>query len=295
MNPHYFNQPIKLHPYLKETPWAGQKLSSRYGGAGIGEAYLLSARQGAESRLPGGLPFSVYLSQNGRDPRCFPLLIKAIDAAAPLSVQVHPDDVFASACEAEAGKNELWYIDRCTSDAALFIGFRQDVSVAEVVRRCADGSILSLLNRIPVQEGELFFVPAGTVHAIGGGVSLFEIQQNSDLTYRLYDYGRGRPLQLERALSVLDLKGTVPENYRLAEECLCGEEGRIPFAVDCCCFKADCCCRPPRDSALVFLSGAGCFECNGVDFGEGDCFFVPKDCCCTLLGHGKVLRVDCGD
>lgn len=294
MNKQNFDQPIKLKPYLKETVWGGERLSQRYGGKQIGEAYLLSSRPGEASVLcDDAQPFPYYLLQSGRDPNHFPLLIKAIDAAEPLSVQVHPDDVFADACETEPGKHELWIIDRCAADAAVFIGFCQDVSATEIVRRCADGSVLALLNRIPVSGGEVFFIPAGTVHAIGSGVSLFEIQQNSGVTYRIYDYGRGRGTQLERAFSVLDMNCTAPKTCCLREDCLFPEQKNFPFAVDCCRFDGDICWEAKEDSAVLFLSGGGRFGGKAGIFSQGDCFFVPKTCRCTLYGSGKLLRIAC--
>mgnify|MGYP001017620588 CR=1 FL=1 len=286
------DQPVKLKPYLKETIWGGERLGRRYGGSKIGEAYLLSAIQGQASITQEGSSFFTYLEQSHRDPENFPLLIKAIDAAEPLSVQVHPNDAAAKKVGGR-GKHELWIIDRCREDAAVFVGFKEAVSVLDIVRSCAYGTILALLNRIPVSGGEVIFVPAGTVHAIGGGVSLYEIQQNADLTYRLYDYGRGRATQLEKALAVLNLSRTTPLSATLKDGSLFESEKGFPFVIDECCFLGDSCCAAREDAAVLFLSGCGRFlsadcQCN---YTAGDCFFIPKNSRFTLFGQGEALHI----
>lgn len=286
------HQPVKCKPYLKETVWAGQRLGARYGGGKIGEAYLLSAVQGQASGTWEGNSFFTYLEQSQRDPKKFPLLIKAIDAKEPLSVQVHPKETAAKKTGGKS-KNELWIIDRCREGAAVFVGFREAVSVLDIVRRCADGTVLSLLNRIPVSGGEVIFVPAGTVHAIGGSVSLYEIQENADVTYRLYDYGRGRATQLEQALAVLERKRTTPLTGILENGPLfLGEEG-FPFAVAHCCFLGDVCCAARKDAAVLFLAGSGRFLADGYEgeYTAGDCFFLPQNSCFTLLGQGEALHI----
>lgn len=151
----------------------------------------------------------------------FPLLVKLIAAAQDLSVQVHPDDAYARqhhSGSGQTGKAEAWLILAARPGAAVYRGFRRDVSGEEVRTAIADGTLPELLNRIPVREGDVIFNPPGTVHAIGAGILLFEVQQPSDLTYRLYDYGRrgadGQPreLHVEHALAVADLRvgGTAP-------------------------------------------------------------------------------------
>jgi mannose-6-phosphate isomerase len=264
----------------------------RYGGSKVGEAYLLSTIDGKSSLTSIGLPFSSYLMQSHRDSLQFPVLIKAIDAKEPLSVQVHPDDISAQKLGTH-GKHELWVIDQCRGNAAVYVGFCEDVTVVDIVRRCAEGTILSLLNRIPVYGGEVIFVPAGTVHAIGGGVSLYEIQQNADLTYRLYDYGRGRNTQLEKALSVLHMQGTTPQVTSLNGGPLFEGEKDFPFAVDCCRFDGDTCCAAREDTAVLFLEGKGSFAATGCrdDYAAGDCFFIPQNSRFTLFGKGKVLHI----
>jgi mannose-6-phosphate isomerase len=131
------------------------------------------------------------------------LLVKYIFTSEKLSVQVHPNDAQALAAnEPDTGKEECWLVIGAEPGAALGIGFHQDIDVDAMRAAALDGRIEDLLVWYPVQPGDFFYIPAGTVHAIGAGVSLIEIQQNSDITYRLYDYGRPRPLHLDAGFKV---------------------------------------------------------------------------------------------
>lgn len=149
----------------------------------------------------------------------FPLLAKFIDAADHLSVQVHPDDTYAHTVEAASGfhgKTEAWHILRCEPGAELFHGLQAASNREAFAAAVADGTVVDLLRRVSVAPGDTIFVPAGTLHAINAGIMLFEIQQTSDLTYRVYDYdrrdanGKPRELHLERALDVIDYRATGP-------------------------------------------------------------------------------------
>lgn len=141
----------------------------------------------------------------------FPVLIKLIDAARPLSVQVHPDDAYAQRVEGEPGKTEMWYVVDAQPGAQLYYGFQRELTREEAARRIADGTLTDVLNAVPVKAGDVFFIDAGTVHAIGAGILIAEIQQNSNTTYRVFDYGRlgadGKPraLHVEKALDVARL------------------------------------------------------------------------------------------
>ena len=139
-------------------------------------------------------------------------MAKFIDAKENLSIQVHPTEAYARRHENDNGKNEMWYIVDAEADAFIYVGFNCNTSRKEVARRVKDGSIVEILNKIPVHKGDSFFIPAGTVHAIGAGCLICEIQQTSNVTYRLYDYGRldhdGKPrtLNVKKALDVLNYK-----------------------------------------------------------------------------------------
>ncbi|MEJ2287896.1 MAG: class I mannose-6-phosphate isomerase [Deinococcales bacterium] len=225
--------PLRLDVRYSRRIWGGDRLPAFLGrpaaeenGEPIGEGWLVYAENEvlngrfagrtlqdvAESlgvRLVGTASAARYGSK-------VPLLAKFIDAAERLSVQVHPNDAFALVHEASTGhlgKSEAWYVLEAAPDAHVLWGFREDVTPERVREAVADGSLPELMNRVPVVPGDVIYNPAGTVHAIGSGILLFEIQQSSDLTYRLFDYlrrdraGRQRELHIERALQVAALQG----------------------------------------------------------------------------------------
>ena len=143
------------------------------------------------------------------------MLTKIIDARAALSVQVHPDDAYAQRVEHQPnGKTECWYVLACDAGAELVLGWTRDTSREEYERRVADGTLGDLLRRVPVQPGDVFYLPAGTLHAIGAGIQLFETQQTSDLTYRIFDWnrvgadGKPRELHVAKAADVLDYRAS---------------------------------------------------------------------------------------
>ena len=133
------------------------------------------------------------------------VLVKFLFATENLSVQVHPNDAMARRCGHARGKTEMWHILSAEPNARIAVGFQSTVTKEQVRSAAADGSIMGLLRWIPVQPGQSWFIPAGAVHAVGAGVTLCEIQQNSDLTYRLHDFGRGRDLHIEDSLQAADL------------------------------------------------------------------------------------------
>lgn len=143
-------------------------------------------------------------------------MIKLIDAKDNLSIQIHPDNEFALRVEGEYGKTEMWYIVDCEPGAYLYYGFQKEISKAEFKERIENNTLLEVLNKVPVHKGDVFFISAGTLHAIGKGILIAEIQQNSNTTYRIYDYGRvgadGKPRQLhvEKAQMVTRLGAAGP-------------------------------------------------------------------------------------
>lgn len=223
---------VKLTPAFKDYLWGGTKLRDKYGKLcdfdTIAESWELSAHSAGNSVVASGrhkgLSFSKYLDTVGKEVlgwKCaplqsFPLLIKFIDAKQNLSVQVHPSDEYALENENEYGKNEMWYVIDAEPEAGLYVGFKRTVSRDEVERMVTEGSILDIMNFYPTRPGDVFFIPAGTVHAIGAGNLICEIQQSSNSTYRLYDYGRvdkfGNPrdIHLQKALDVIDYQEYVP-------------------------------------------------------------------------------------
>jgi mannose-6-phosphate isomerase len=195
--------PLVLAPRLLEKPWGGRRIESVLGrtlppGARVGESWEVFDRDGASSVVRGGpLAGRALASLRGEEP--FPLLVKILDASETLSVQVHPDPAAAAAIGGEA-KTECWFVLAAAPGARVYRGLRDGCSRADLEEAVADGTVERCLHSFEVAAGDTVFVPAGTVHSIGKGVLLFEVQQNSDTTFRLYDFGRGRALHVREAL-----------------------------------------------------------------------------------------------
>lgn len=223
--------PMKLQASLKDYLWGGTRLKEEYGKETnldkVAESWELSCHEAGQSIIVNGEAAGQTLSDwlTGQDRSVlgknaerfekFPLLIKLIDAKGDLSVQVHPDNEYALRVEGEPGKTEMWYIVDCEPGASLLYGFKEQISREEFERRIADNSLLDVCNRVPVHKGDVFFIDSGTLHAIGAGILLCEIQQSSNTTYRIYDYGRvgtdGQPRELHvaKALDVTKLERPV--------------------------------------------------------------------------------------
>lgn len=214
---------LKLNPVFKDYLWGGTKLRDEYGFESdldkLAEGWMLSCHKDGENTIENGefagktLTEIVstnpdILGENGRNFEYFPILIKLIDAKNDLSVQVHPDNEYAMRVEKEYGKTECWYILDCDEGAELIYGFNRKITSEEFKSRIADNTFLETVNKVKVKKGDLFFIEAGTLHAIGKGILLAEIQQNSNTTYRVYDYGRlgadGKPrdLHVQKAIDV---------------------------------------------------------------------------------------------
>ncbi len=214
----------------------------------------------------------------------FPILIKLIDAREPLSIQVHPDNAYAWNHEGQYGKTEMWYIIDAGENAFLYYGFKTEITKEEIRRRIADNTLPEVLNSVPVEKGDVFFIESGMVHAIGKNILLAEIQQNSDVTYRLYDYGRvgkdghPRPLHIEKALAVVR---RVPAKR---------SQSAYPHVADCDYFTVD---RVNLNGtergmmkgtvtektfvSVLFLDGSGMISSgkDNLTFKKGDSFFLP--------------------
>jgi mannose-6-phosphate isomerase len=197
-----------------------------------------------------------------------PLLVKFVFTSARLSVQVHPNDDFAQARENSRGKTEMWYVMRAEPGARIAIGFRESLSPERLRESALSGEIDRLLNWMEVQAGDAFFIPAGTVHAIGGGLALCEIQQYSDITYRLYDYGRPRELHLEKAIQVAFTEASSPESVMLPIDCqyfhteLARTTSKLLYKPE-----------PQRFHVVIFVTGMGTIA--GQPFREGEAWLIP--------------------
>lgn len=227
--------PIKCNPILKHKVWGGEKLKTQLAkttqAGKLGESWEISAVPGHVSQINNG-PYSGWtlegLQQEFKESflgtdnyrvfgDTFPLLIKYLDAQTNLSVQVHPDDRLARAQHNSPGKTEMWYIMETDEDASIYLGLQEDETDVATMNHMDTDNVASILNKRKVNPGESFYVPAGEVHAIGAGVMLAEIQQTSDVTYRIYDWevvdaqGQPRELHMEQAVEAIQ-SAVRPEN-----------------------------------------------------------------------------------
>jgi len=219
--------PLRLVPKLTEAIWGGDALVTRFGKAGDPHATIGESWECYDAnRLTGGAFEGRTLAEVRGElgpalmgpidaAAAFPVLTKFIDARAALSVQVHPDDAYAQRVEGQPnGKTECWYILDADPGAELVLGWTRDTDREEYERRAGDGTLGEILRRVPVQRGDAFYLPAGTLHAIGAGIRVFETQQTSDLTYRIFDWnrvdahGKPRELHVKKAGDVLDYRAT---------------------------------------------------------------------------------------
>ena len=217
----------KLTPTLHANIWGGNKLRG-YGKESeedrIGESWELSFVKGDEATVKDGIKTTAIFDRDAWGENCkkfedFPVLTKFIDAQDKLSVQVHPSDEYALKNEGMYGKSEMWYVVDAEEGAGLYMGLNRNCSAEEFSQKVADGTVEELLSFKTVKPGDVFFIPAGTIHAIGAGVLIYEIQQNSTLTYRLYDYmrkdknGNLRELHIDKAMKVSNLTPYTAESY----------------------------------------------------------------------------------
>jgi mannose-6-phosphate isomerase len=240
LSPHG-NKPVRLSTSFKEKVWGSTRLSPWYPDSSvkIGEVWF-------EADLP--------------------ILIKFIFTSEKLSIQVHPDDEFAARHENSRGKTEMWHILRADPGAQIALGFREEITPERLHDAARSGEIMDLLNWVNVQPGETYFTPAGTVHAIGAGIALCEIQQNSDVTYRLYDYGRPRELHLEKAMRVCDTSVHPGTPVGLPVECL-------HFRTEMHLFESGLEHAPQQSEVLIFVEGTG--RIGGEEYGLGEAWLVP--------------------
>ena len=280
---------LKLKPACKDYIWGGRRLMEEFGvdcdKKILAEAWILSCHSDGLSTIDNGENLADYIKRHGAEilgTNCngfkdFPILIKLIDARENLSVQVHPSDDYALIHENQLGKNEMWYILDADENSLLYCGFKKKISRDEFIARIKDNSLVEVLNAVPARRGDVIFIPAGTIHAVGKGVLFAEIQQNSNVSYRIYDYGRTRPLHIAQALDVTNLN---PPNLR-------GKN--YPHLAACNYFVVD---KLTLDGeilsetqgtvdektflSVLILGGEGKISCNGDEFfyRKGDSFFI---------------------
>lgn len=297
---------LKLKPSCKDYLWGGHRLAEEYGkeydGEILAETWELSCHPDGPSTIVNGpwagKTLQQYIEEEGKSVlgnncrrfRDFPILTKFIDARENLSIQVHPDNRYALKNEGQYGKTEMWYVMDAGRDAFLYYGFKKEISKEEFARRIQEDTLLEVLNAVPVQKGDVLFIESGTIHAIGADILIAEIQQNSNVTYRVYDYGRvgkdgkKRDLHIEKALAVTN---RVP---------LLKSKSSYPHVADCDYFTVD---KLNLDGhimgrmegnvseesfvSILILDGEGTVTCGDtVSYKKGDSLFLPA-------GSGKYV------
>ena len=299
-------QPVKLIPYISSTIWGGKRLIEEYGvqtdKENAAEAWVLSCHPSGCSVIYGGaLDGKTLLAVYEEDPsicgtrgarfREFPILIKFIDARDNLSIQVHPDEAYARRVENGAGKTECWYILDCDEGAELALGFREPISRDVFRDSIRDNTLMDYVRKVKVRKGDFFFIEAGTLHAICKGVLLAEVQQNSDTTYRVYDYdrrgadGKPRALHVDKAVDVTRTEPYTPVVPSDEDKARFAAEGRE--LLTCCDLFSVCrvqCTGTYVSEAdaesfvsLLALSGSGTVDCAGETFTlqKGESLFIP--------------------
>ena len=292
---------LKLRAPGKNYIWGGRRLIEEYNKSSeediLAETWELSCYPGSSSIIENGefigKTLNDFITTKGKSVlglNCknfdfFPLLIKFIDAKDNLSIQVHPSDDYALKNEGQYGKTEMWYVIDAEPGAYLYYGFKKEISKEEMKDRIENNTLLEVLNKVNVNKGDVFFIEAGTLHAIGSGLLIAEIQQNSNVTYRVYDYGRRdkngktRDLHIEKALDVTNRfpPKTVSRSALHLAECkyftvdkIC-LDGRITDTI-----KG----KVSYDTFLhlLILDGEGTVI-NGADtlkYNKGDSFFIPS-------------------
>lgn len=296
--------PLKMKPVYKEYLWGGVQLKTKYSKqdapAMTAESWELASHPEGMSVIDGGVLRGKTIADLGeldktgfwgvdcREDR-FPVLVKLINAEKSLSIQVHPSDETAG--PGERGKAEMWYIVDCEPQAYLYYGFSRTIDAQELLERVNAGTICEVLNKVPVSKGDVFYILPGTIHAIGPGIVVAEIQQNSNTTFRVYDYqrkdadGKLRELHLERALDVLDFKPLVVEECKV-NNAVIFPEFTMSEMFTCRYFRAyridvrrrtKLACDGKSFQHLLCVDGRGTIYCNGEEypFERGNSFFMP--------------------
>ena len=312
---------MKLDAPCKDYLWGGTRLRDEYGKKSekekLAESWELSCHKDGQSVIANGeysgKTLSEYieicgksvLGKNSERFEYFPILIKLIDAKDNLSVQVHPDNEYAMRVEGEYGKTEMWYIVDCEEGAELLYGFKKEISREEFAERIADNTLLEVTNNVPVHKGDVFFIDAGTLHAIGKGILIAEIQQNSNTTYRIYDYGRvgadGKPreLHVEKACEVTQLTPPVRPTKPMGEK-LQKEGYSITLLATSEYFnvnkleiteKAEMNVTEASFVSLLCLDGA--FTVNDIVLNKGESCFTPAGYGdVSISGNGEIIATD---
>lgn len=324
--------PFLLSPAGKAYLWGGNRLRDDFAKdmdlTPLAETWECSTHPDGFSRVASG-PFEgqvlsdvirehpEFMGTHPKSKRELPILVKLIDARQDLSVQVHPDDDYAEEHEGgQSGKTEMWYVVDAAPGASLIYGFYEDITKERLRRAIQNGTVERYLQRVPIRKNDVFFIRAGQVHAIGKGALIAEVQQSSNLTYRMYDYGRldkdgrQRKLHVEKALDVANLKGSgTPRQpmrvlrfqngaaYDLLCRCEYFQTERMLLNTETC--REMAAIQAGTNSFEVLLCTEGCGVCfwgegESLNFCKGDCVFLPAGSAKVRM-HGKaqLLRITC--
>ncbi len=303
--------PLFLKPAVKDYLWGGNALKARYGVESdleiTAEAWVLSTHKNGPSTVQNGEMAGKTLQdalaawgQTAPD-----ILVKLIDARDRLSLQVHPEDAYAQEHHASPGKTEMWYVLDAEPGAALICGFEKDMTTAEFAAHIENGTADKAVAHFPVKTGDVFFIPAGTVHAIGAGILIAEVQQNSDITYRVWDWGRvgadGKPreLHVQRALEVSKTQPyTLPCGQAGEVNDIAG--GKLRTLANCPYFATyeltlQGAAKVPADIRCVLCTEGSmtlsCTGCEDLALHAGACVYIPEGLQATVTGAGKALWI----
>ena len=298
--------PLRLIPAYKDYLWGGTRLRDDFNKKcdleKIAESWELACHKDGNSIIENGpdagMKLSDYIARYGKDilgTNCsrfdnFPVLIKLIDAKDNLSVQVHPDNQYALENEGEYGKTEMWYIIDCDPGSSILYGFKEKISKEEFRQRIENNTLLEVTRSVPVKKGDTFFIEAGTLHAIGKGILIAEIQQNSNTTYRIYDYdrkdknGKSRELHIDKACEVTDLFPA--ENYPDLQSVNYGDFSKKLLSscdyFNVCMLDINSCAgiTAGTDSFehIIVINGSSVLEGKNTDtmsINKGDSIFIP--------------------
>lgn len=321
------NKPFLLRPSGKDYLWGGNRLNDEFGKNinmfPLAETWECSTHPDGPSYVVGGKSdgkelkkilqvHPEYLGERHKGEDTLPILIKFIDAKEDLSVQVHPTDEYAKEKEnGQLGKTEMWYVLDAREGTKLVYGLKQECTKDEIRTAILDGTVMKYLQKVSIHKDDLFFIQAGTIHAIGAGALIAEIQENSNLTYRLYDYnridknGKKRKLHVDKALDVANLHGSAEPKqplrvlkYRqgvaaeLLTRCKYFEVYRMLINTE---RRQKVFYRADELAFRVLLCVDGCgtisYKDGGITFYKGDCIFVPANSY-ELTIHGQAQFLD---
>lgn len=321
--------PLKFKPRIKERIWGGSAILNKRSKAAArldkskpyGESWDLSSVKGDISVVANGFLkgnnlteiIEVYMGDLVGEQHFerfgleFPLLIKYLDCNDKLSVQVHPDDTLAEERHNSYGKTEAWYVADCKPGAAIYLGFKDlNITREEYLAAVAESRLAELLNRIEVKKGDVFYIPAGTVHALGAGIEVVEVQQTSDVTYRIYDWdrvdasGKGRELHTALAVDAIDFEADADllhKQYNLSK-------GGVAKVIDTQFFTmslmdvdgSKSLDRSSLDSFIIYIALCGDFKISAdgkeESLANGELILVPAQCCdIEFEGNGQIMEV----